>query len=179
MAGSVLTISIILIIISPTTKTAFRRCRAQRRVPIHDEKKQNTRNHHFCHHHNPIHHHQYNPMHTTTTIKKRESWFFPRSGFTALFPRPSSYRALKSNLIHAGDIQLDPGSKKPCGECGKTCTAKALRCTMCGLFYQHKCSGSLKTEVVRCRKVSPFRELLFSATNWFLNVSFSTKNTGE
>ena len=109
------------------------------------------------HHHNPIHHHQYNPIHTTTTIKKEKVGFFPRSGSMALVPRPSPYRALKSKLIRGGDIELNPGPKQPCGECGKTCTAKALRCTMCRLFYHHKCSGLSRTQVVIFREADNYQ----------------------
>ena len=108
-------------------------------------KSENTRNHH----HNLIHHHQYNLIHTTTTIKREKVGFFPRSGSTALVPRPSPYRTLKSKLIRAGDIELNPGPKQPCGECGKTCTAKALRCTMC--------SGLSRTEVVRFRETDNYQ----------------------
>ena len=64
-------------------------------------KSENTRNPqpYQHHHHNRIHHHQYNPIHTTTTIKREKVGFFPRSGSTALVPRPSPYRALKSSNL--------------------------------------------------------------------------------
>ena len=99
-------------------------------------RRDKARNHHPYqhHHHNPIRHHQYNPIHTTTTIKREKVGFFLRSGSTVLVPRPSPYRALKSKLIRAGDIELNPGSKQPCEKRGKTCTPKALWCTMCRLL---------------------------------------------
>ena len=91
----------------------------------------------------------------TTITKKEKVGFFLRSGSTAFASRPSPHRVLKSNLIRAGDIELNFGPKQPCGKCGKTCTVKALRCTMCGLVTT--IAAAYRGRVVKCRETDNYQ----------------------
>ena len=56
---------------------------------------------------------------------------------------------LASLLLRAGDIEVNPGPRFPCGECGKGVGHTSVRCRVCGFWHHARCAGLRPADVSR------------------------------